>query len=121
MSSRRIIRNGCENALTESERVEACCTIAREKLEIGDYDGGVAALEPWWRLGDWPNHANLTTQAAAELLLTAGMLSGLISSTKQLLGGQKPAEGLLNGSVALFEQIGAKERASEARIELACC
>jgi len=121
MSSRRIIKNGRENALTESERVEACCTIAREKLEIGDYDAGVAALEPWWRLGDWPTHANLTTQAAAELLLTAGMLSGLISSTKQLLGGQKPAEGLLNGSVALFEQIGAKERASEARIELACC
>jgi signal transduction histidine kinase/CheY-like chemotaxis protein len=49
------------------------------------------------------------------------MLSGLISSTKQIPGGHKPAEGLLNGSIALFEQIGAKERASEARVELACC
>ena len=40
--------------LSESERVLACCTIAREKLEIGDYAAGVAALEQWWSLGIWP-------------------------------------------------------------------
>src|SRR5687768_17600566 len=51
----------------------------------------------------------------------AGTLSGLIASTKQLPGGQRPAEGLLNGSIALFEQMQETDRASEARIELACC
>src|SRR6185503_14917627 len=44
-----------------------------------------------------------------------------IASTKQLPGGQRPAEGLLNGSIALFEQMQQTARASEARIELACC
>jgi signal transduction histidine kinase/ActR/RegA family two-component response regulator/predicted negative regulator of RcsB-dependent stress response len=51
----------------------------------------------------------------------AGTLSGLIASTKQTPGGQRPAEGLLNGSIALFEQTQATVRASEARTELACC
>jgi signal transduction histidine kinase/ActR/RegA family two-component response regulator len=107
--------------LSESERVEACCAIAREKLEIGDYDAGVATLQPWWEYGKWPRHTGLTHRAAAELLLTCGTLNAWIASTKQLNGGQKPAEGLLNGAIALFEQMGEKTRASEGRVELACC
>lgn len=107
--------------LAESDQVEACCATARQRLEVGDYDGGVRVLSRWWRLGSWPQHSRLTTQASAELLLMAGILSGLIASTKQLPGGQRPAEGLLNGSIALFEQMQQTARASEARIELACC
>jgi tetratricopeptide (TPR) repeat protein len=48
------------------------------------------------------------------------MVSGLIASTKQTPAGQKPAEGLLNGSIALFEQLGDQRRVAEARVELAC-
>jgi signal transduction histidine kinase/ActR/RegA family two-component response regulator len=107
--------------LTESERVEACCTIAREKLEIGDYAAGVAALEPWWTLGNWPKHIDLKDNAAAELLLTAGMLSSWMATTNQVNGGQKPAEAMLSGAITLFERMARKARASEARIELACC
>ena len=107
--------------LTESIRVESSCDLARQKLEVGDYDGGVTALGPWWTLGSWPHHSLLTNRASAELLLMAGTLSGLIASTKQLPGGQRPAEGLLNGSIALFEQMNEVARACEARIELACC
>ena len=106
---------------TESDRVEASCFISRQRLEVGDYDGGIRVLAPWWSLGGWPNHSGLSTRASAELLLMAGTLSGLVASTKQLPGGQRPAEGLFNGSIALFEQIQQTERASEARIELACC
>src|SRR5262245_1692276 len=101
------------SALTESDRVEACCTIARERLEVGDYDAGCAVLQPWWELGGWPNQRGLSDQAAAELLLTAGTLSGWIASTKQSQGGQKPAEGLLSGSIALFEQTGQKTKVAE--------
>ncbi len=36
-------------------------------------------------------------------------------------GGRKPAEALLNGAIAIFEQLGQKTRAAEGRIELACC
>lgn len=110
-----------EASLTEGEQVEACCAIAREKLEIGDYNAGVTALSRWWDLGNWPRLSHIGTRASAELLLTAGTLSGLVASTMQFPGGQRPAEGLLNGSIALFEQVGETVRAAEARIELACC
>ena len=113
--------NNFQSPATESDRVEASCDTARQRLEVGDYDGGVSALAQWWKLGTWPSHSRLTNRASAELLLIAGTLSGLIASTKQLPGGQRPAEGLLNGSIALFEQMQESARASEARIELACC
>src|SRR5688572_20089378 len=110
-----------KTGLSESERVEACCAIARERLEVGDYDGGVAVLKSRWHLGQWPIQAGLNSKAAAELLLIAGTLSGLLASTNQFAGGQRPAEALLSGSVALFEQEGREDRASEARIELGWC
>src|SRR4026207_1517308 len=103
-----IARNFLSQA-TESDQAEASCAAARRKLEIGDYDGGVQVLSPWWTLGAWPRHSGLSIQASAELLLMAGTLSGLIASTKQLPGGQRPAEGLLNGSIALFEQMREKK------------
>ncbi len=108
------------STLTISEQVKACCTIAREKLEAGDYDEGCAALQRWWTVGEWPKHSGLEALAAAELLFTAGVLSGLVGSIKQTFGGQKPAEGLLNGAITLFERLGEKTRVAEARVELAC-
>src|SRR5258708_3221471 len=101
--------------LTLSERVEACCAVARKKLEAGDYDAGCAALQPWWTLGEWPRPGGLSYQAMANLLLTAGMLSGLIASSRNVPEGQKPAEGLLSGALALFELLGESARAAEAR------
>ena len=106
---------------TLSEQVQASCTIAREQLQAGDYDAGCAALQPWWTIGEWPRQANLTDRASAELLLVAGTLSGWVASTRQIAGGRKPAEGLLNGAIAIFEQLRDKVRAAECRIELACC
>jgi len=114
-------QNYLSGSLSESETVEGCCAIARDKLEIGDYDAGVTALSCWWDLGSWPRLSHLNNKASAELLLIAGTLSGLIASTIQSPGGQRPAEGLLNGSIALFEQLGETTRAAEGRIELACC
>jgi signal transduction histidine kinase/ActR/RegA family two-component response regulator len=107
--------------LTASEEVSACCAIAREKLESGDYDAGCAALQRWWVLGDWPKQSGLNEAAAAELLLVAGTLSGWVASSKHTTGGRKPAEALLNGAIAIYEQLGDKVHAAEGRIELACC
>lgn len=108
-------------SFTVSEQVLACCAIAREKLDLGDYSSGCSALQAWWTLGEWPKQRGLSNSASAELLLVAGTLSGWVASTKQMLGGRKPAEAMLNGAIALFEQLGEKERAAEGRIELACC
>jgi len=107
--------------LNLSEQVQAACAQARKRLEAGDYDLGCAALQQWWTIGEWPRHSGLDDEAAAELFFTAGVLSGWVSSTRQIHGGQKPAEGLLNGAIALFERLQKQGRATEARIELACC
>ncbi|HEV2826794.1 MAG TPA: ATP-binding protein [Pyrinomonadaceae bacterium] len=107
--------------LTPSEQVLESCAIAREKLELGDYDAGCNALRPWWNLSEWPRHHGLSTEAAAELLLTAGTLSGWIASTRQVHGDQEWSQALLNGAIALFEQVGEGSRAAEGRIELAAC
>jgi len=109
------------SSLTVSEQVEACCSIARERLEAGDYDEGCAALKQWWTVGEWPNQGGLSQSAAAELLLTAGTLAGWIASTRQIVGGQKNAERLLSGAVALFEHLAETTRSAEGRIELGYC
>lgn len=105
----------------ESERALACCAIAREKLEAGDYDAGCSVLASWWKLGEWPNQRSISQRAAAELLLTAGALSDAVARSKQVNGGQKWAEVLLGGAIALFDQLGESTKAIEARIELGCC
>src|SRR5262245_18029040 len=116
-----VIRNINPPHLTNNEEVLGSCAIAREKLEIGDYDAGCAALQSWWNLGEWPKQRGLNNSASAELLLIAGTLSGWVASCKQTSGGRKPAEALLSGAIAIFEQLGEKVRAAEGRIELACC
>ncbi len=110
-----------DTTLTSSERVLACCMIARGHLEAGDYEVGCAALASWWKFGEWPIQAGLGNRASAELLLTVGILNGWIASTRQVPGEQKPAAGLLNGAIALFEQLGDRVKALEARVELAGC
>jgi signal transduction histidine kinase/FixJ family two-component response regulator len=107
--------------LTLSEQAQASCIIAREKLELGDYDAGCAALQPWWTIGEWPKQAGLSQLAAAELLLTAGTLSGWVASTRHVDGGQNCAERLLSGAVALFDHLGESAKSGESRSELGYC
>ena len=109
------------SSLGASSRVLACCTIAREKIEIGDFDAGCAILAPWWKHGEWPNQKDLDPLAAAELLLTAGSLTDAVARAKRIVGGQRLAEALISGAVALFDHLGETTKAVEARIELGCC
>jgi len=61
----------------------------------------------------------MDAKSCADLLFTAGQVSGFVASAKQLPLGQKNAELLLSGSIALFEQLGSLMRVAEGRIELA--
>src|ERR1051325_2144114 len=117
----RVRRSVQQDPLRESERVLACCVIAREKIEIGNYDAGCAVLKPWWKLGNWPNQKGLNPLAAAELLLTTGALTDSVARAKRIVGGQRLAEALISGAIALFDHLGENTRAIEARIELGCC
>ncbi|HJT28816.1 MAG TPA: winged helix-turn-helix domain-containing protein [Pyrinomonadaceae bacterium] len=107
------------STLSPNEEVQVLCTIAREQIEIGNYDAGCVMLRNWWTPGEWPNFNNLSSHGAADLLFTAGSLAGGLSSTGRIQKGQKYAEELLSGCIGIFEYLGAKRRAAEGRIELA--
>jgi tetratricopeptide (TPR) repeat protein len=107
--------------MSDSEQVVACCSTAREKIQVGDYESGCAALSRWWKLGEWPRQKGLGQMAAAELLLTAGALSDAMARAKRILGGQRLAEALISGAIALFDHLADKTKTVEARIELGCC
>ncbi|HSS22739.1 MAG TPA: ATP-binding protein [Pyrinomonadaceae bacterium] len=107
--------------VTVSEHVLKSCHLAHDKLELGDYDAACAALQPWWEFGEWPKQAGLSQIAAAELLLTAGTLSGWVASTRQVDGGQNCAERLLSGAVVMFDHLGETARSGEGRAELGYC
>ena len=107
--------------LTANEEAQVYCAIARDQIDIGNYKAACRILRPWWSFGVWPKLNLLNQQSCADLLLTVGELAGCVASTKQLPRGQKHSEELLNGSVALFEQLGCRRLAAEGRIELAHC
>ncbi len=108
-------------SIPDADHVLICCTIAREKIEIGDYEAGCDVLASWWQVGGWPNLKGLSAEASAELMLTAGALCDSVARVKRIPGGQRLAETLISGSFALFTHIGQNIRAVEARIELGCC
>src|ERR1051326_3982683 len=107
--------------LTPGEQVQVYCTIAREQMDSGNYDAACKILGWRWTFGDWPKLDGLNQQSCADLLFTAGELASYVANTTQVSQGQKHAEQLLNGSIALFEQLGFQRRAAEGRIELALC
>jgi TolB-like protein/Tfp pilus assembly protein PilF len=107
--------------LTPDEEAQVFCTVAREQIEVGNYEAGCLVLQRWWTVGEWPRLEGLSPYSAADLLFTAGALAGSVSSTGLIQKGQKHAEALLNGSIGLFEHLGSKRRSAEGRIELARC
>lgn len=107
--------------LTPSEQVQVNCTIAREQIDLGNHNAACKVLGSRWTFGDWPRLDGLNQQSCADLLFTVGELASYVANTTQIPRGQKHAEQLLNGSIALFEQLGMRGRAAEGRIELALC
>jgi TolB-like protein len=105
--------------LSPIEESQILCAVAREQIEVGNYDAGCLILQRHWTPGEWPKLDGLTSHAAADLLFTAGSLASCLSSTGRIRKGQKHAEALLSGAIGIFEHLGAKRAATEAKIELA--
>ncbi|MCA1573985.1 MAG: winged helix-turn-helix domain-containing protein, partial [Acidobacteria bacterium] len=103
--------------LTPAEEVQVFCTVAREQIETGNFEAACAVLQRWWTIGEWPKVEGLEPHSSADLLFTTGTLAGWVASSRQVPKGQKQAEALLNGSIALFEQLGLRTRGAEGRIE----
>jgi TolB-like protein/predicted negative regulator of RcsB-dependent stress response len=105
--------------LSPNEESHILCTVVREQIEVGNYDAGRLMLRRHWTPGEWPKLDGLTCHSAADLLFTTGSLAGCLSSTGRIQKGQKHAEALLSGAIGMFEHLGAKRAAAEAKIELA--
>lgn len=107
--------------LTPTEEVQILCSVARDQITIGNFEAARLILKRWAVPRKWPSLASLNPHAAADLLFTLGTLFGSVAGTTQVVHGQKQAEAFLNGSIALFAQLGLASRSSEASIELARC
>jgi DNA-binding winged helix-turn-helix (wHTH) protein/tetratricopeptide (TPR) repeat protein len=107
------------NRLTLNEEVQVFCAIAREQMDVGNYEAARLVLSPWWSVGSWPKLIGMDSKSCADLLFTAGEVAGFVASAAQLPLGQKNAELLLSGSITLFEQLGSRMRVAEGQIELA--
>jgi DNA-binding winged helix-turn-helix (wHTH) protein/predicted negative regulator of RcsB-dependent stress response len=106
---------------TEAEQLQVACAVARAQIETGNYEAARVVLKHWWTFGEWPKFEGLSPESSADLLTTAGTLTGFLASTTQVSKGEKHGEALLNGAIALLEQLGSETLVAEAQIELALC
>jgi len=107
--------------LTQNELLQVLCAIARDQVDVGNYEAAYKILQPWWSFGNSPRIDGLDVVCCGDLLLTAGEVATFFASSVQISRGQRHAEQLLNGSIALFEQLGFAKRAIEGKIALAMC
>jgi tetratricopeptide (TPR) repeat protein len=108
--------------LSVNNRAELCCEAAKEFEDKGEYEEARQVLSAYWqRIGEHPNVADLEPATSAELLLRAGVLSGIIGSTNQITGAQEKAKDLISESQAIFESQRHRKKIAEAQTELALC
>jgi tetratricopeptide (TPR) repeat protein len=106
---------------TRDEQIQILCTIARQQFDVGNYEAGSIILKDCWTIGEWLKLKGLGQHSSAELLYVAGTVARRMAAAEPVQRGPKNAEELLNGSIALFEQLGLKTRAAEGRMQLALC
>jgi tetratricopeptide (TPR) repeat protein len=110
------------SGLSVNDRVELCCEIAKEFENKGEYDRACKVLNDYWpRIGELPKLAGLETSTAAELLLRAGVLTGIIGGHRQIPDAQETAKDLLTQSHSIFESRQITGKTAEALTELALC
>lgn len=108
--------------LSYVERAQLRCHLARELEEAGNYEAARGALgDLWQRVGERPKLSGLDQEAAAEVLLRTGTLTGWSGSLKQIEGAQEIAKNLISESITIFESLQKPEKVGEALTELAYC
>ncbi len=109
-----------EESLSADERALLRCGLARHSEGAGDYEEARELLSPFWPHADGrPRVKGLGSQAAAELLLRAGVLTCWMSGDQWGGNPQEAAKDLFTESLILFERLGLPEKVAEARAELA--
>jgi tetratricopeptide (TPR) repeat protein len=104
------------------QRVALCCDLAREYEDRGEYEEAREILRGLWpRAEQRPNLTDLDQTTVAEVLLRAGVLTGLIGSKNQIPEAQEAAKNLISESLSEFESRRYQKKIAEAQSELAMC
>jgi tetratricopeptide (TPR) repeat protein len=108
--------------LSVDSRAELCCQLAKHYEDRGEYEDARKALSAYWRrIGERPKLTGLDPNTSAEVLLRAGVLSGMIGSKNQIAEAQETAKNLISESLAAFHSRNYRKKIAEAQIELALC
>ncbi|HKC62194.1 MAG TPA: hypothetical protein VKB86_01090, partial [Pyrinomonadaceae bacterium] len=123
MNSRvSLLRQLSSKSLSQEQRAELRCQLAKELAESGHYEDARNAMAGLWqRIGEYPKIEGLDEHAAAEVLLRVGVLTGWIGSCNQIEGAQEIAKNLITESISLFESLSDTQKILEAQTELAYC
>lgn len=117
-----LLRTLEDQTLSVDSRVELCCEATRELENRGEYEEAWKALRDYWpRIGEAPKLAGLEENTAAELLLRAGVLTGIIGALRSIPEAQTVAKELITRSRVIFESRQNQKKIAEAQIELAFC
>ena len=109
--------------LSVGGRAKLCCELARDFENRGDYEEACEVLAFFWpRIGERPKLEGLDRAIAAEVLLRAGVLTGIVGSNRQIADAQETAKNLISESLTIFQSQRYKNnKVAEAQIELALC
>lgn len=117
-----LLRTLDNSSLSVNSRVELCCEATRELENTGEYEEAQKVLRDYWpRIGEPPNLTGLEPTAAAELLLRAGVLTGIIGAYRPIPEAQEIAKDLITQSRSIFESRQNQKKIAEAQTELAFC
>lgn len=108
--------------LSADRRAVLRCELAKELEYKGEYEEARKALGGLWSgVGERPNLQGLDSSSAAEVLLRAGVLTGIIGGKNQVTDAQETAKNLISESLSIFESRHYKKKIAEAQTELALC
>jgi tetratricopeptide (TPR) repeat protein len=108
--------------LTANERALFRCQTALAFKDKGDYDGAQEVMRPLWKgVGERPETTGLHPSVAAEVLLSAGILTGWIGSKNEVKEANDTARDLITESITFYESAGDVTKVAAARAELAYC
>jgi tetratricopeptide (TPR) repeat protein len=108
--------------LSFDSRAELCCEATKDLENRGAYEEARKVLAGYWeRIGESPKLAGLEDNTAGELLLRAGVLTGIIGSQRHIPDAQETAKDLLTQSHSIFASRQNKKKIAEVLTELALC
>ena len=103
-------------------RAQLCCELAKDFENKGEYEDAREVLSGLWpRMDQRPRLTGLDQSTAGEVLLRAGVLTGVIGDSHHVANAQEKAKNLISQSLSIFEGQRYKKKVAEAQTELALC